>query len=147
MNPRSIGEIAHSRFKIIGCGRCKPSPGMLYFRLDRIMVVDIRSDANFMNLLPTIDTPGTIQLWQWITEPLAYLHNYDRQCGDIFAVNMFGPLNRAVFISNPQSMQEVLTNDTKQFSAPGSTNQILKPFLGDRGIILLDGGEHRQRRQ
>ncbi|WP_295620266.1 cytochrome P450 [Chamaesiphon sp. GL140_3_metabinner_50] len=100
-----------------------------------------------MNLLPTINTPGAIQLWQWITEPLEYMHNYDRQCGDIFAVTMSGPLDRAVFISNPQSMQEVLTNDTKQYSAPGSSNQILKPFLGDRGIILLDGGEHRQRRQ
>ncbi len=117
------------------------------FLLDRIMEVDNRSAANFMNLLPTIDTPGAIQLWQWITEPLEYLHNYDRQCGDIFAVNMSGPLDRAVLISNPQSMQEVLTNDTKQFSAPGSSNQILKPFLGDRGIILLDGDEHRQRRQ
>jgi cytochrome P450 family 110 len=117
------------------------------FRLDRIMEVEIRAYANFMNLLPTLDTPGTIQLWQWITEPTEYLHNYDRQCGDIFSVKMSGPLNRAVFISNPESMQEVLTNDTKQFSAPGSSNQILKPFLGDRGIILLDGGEHRQRRQ
>jgi cytochrome P450 family 110 len=100
-----------------------------------------------MTALPTIDTPGTFQLWEWILKPLEYLHNYDRQCGDIFAVKMFGPLNGAVMISNPQSVQEVLTNDTKQFSAPGSSNQILKPFLGDRGVILLDGAEHRQRRQ
>jgi cytochrome P450 family 110 len=44
-------------------------------------------------------------------------------------------------------VQQLLTTDTKQFAAPGSTNQILRPFLGDRGVILLDGLEHRQRRQ
>ena len=100
-----------------------------------------------MALPPTIDTPKPIQLGQWITNPLKYMHNYDRECGDIFSLKMSGTLDKAVFISNPHTIQQVLTNDTKQFSAPGSINQILQPFLGDRGIILLDGGEHRQRRQ
>jgi cytochrome P450 family 110 len=100
-----------------------------------------------MNLPPTINSSKALQLWQWIAAPLKYLDNYDRQCGDIFRVNMLGALNGTVMISNPQTLQQVLTNDTKQFSAPGSTNQILQPFLGDRGIILLDGQEHRQRRQ
>jgi cytochrome P450 family 110 len=100
-----------------------------------------------MTSLPTIRTPAPIQLWQWISNPLEYLHNYDRQCGDICEITMSGTLNRAVLISNPQTIQQVLTNDTKQFAAPGSSNQILKPFLGARGVILLDGAEHRQRRQ
>lgn len=100
-----------------------------------------------MALPPTINTPKPIQLGQWITNPLKYMHNYNRECGDIFSLKMSGALDKAVFISNPQTIQHVLTNDTKQFSAPGSINQVLQPFLGDRGIILLDGGEHRQRRQ
>ncbi len=62
-------------------------------------------------------------------------------------MSMSGALDGAVFISDPQTLQYVLTNDSKQFAAPGSINQILEPFLGNRGIILLDGGEHRQRRQ
>jgi cytochrome P450 family 110 len=102
---------------------------------------------NSMTLPPTIHTSSAIQLWQWIAKPLKYLHNYDQQCGDIFTVNMLGSLNGAVMISNPHTIQQVLTGDTKQFSAPGSINQILQPFLGDRGVILLDGNEHRQRRQ
>lgn len=100
-----------------------------------------------MTLPPTLNTPKPIQLGQWITNPLKYMHDYERQCGDIFSLRMAGALDRAVFISNPQTIQQVLTNDTKQFVAPGSINQILQPFLGDRGVILLDGGEHRQRRQ
>ncbi|WP_310428391.1 cytochrome P450 [Chamaesiphon sp. VAR_48_metabat_135_sub] len=100
-----------------------------------------------MTLPPTINTPSSIQLWQWIANPLKYLDNYDRQCGDLFSINMSGGLNQAIFISNPQTIQQVLTNDTKEFLSPGSSNQILKPFLGERGVILLDGTEHRQRRQ
>lgn len=100
-----------------------------------------------MALPPTLDTPKPIQLGQWITNPLKYLHTYNRECGDIFTLNMSGPLDRTVFLSNPTAIQQVLTRDTKQFAAPGSINQILKPFLGERGVILLDGSEHRQRRQ
>jgi cytochrome P450 family 110 len=100
-----------------------------------------------MTLPPTINSPKVLQLWKWIVEPLDYLHKFDRECGDIFTVNMSSIFSGAVFVSHPQAIQQVLTNDTKQLSAPGSINQILKPFLGDRGVILLDGREHRQRRQ
>jgi cytochrome P450 family 110 len=100
-----------------------------------------------MTALPTITKPGALQLWQWITEPLKYLHNSQQQCGDIFMIQMPGAFDQAIFVSNPKSIQQLLTGDTKQFSAPGKSNQILKPFLGDRGVILLDAGEHRQRRQ
>ncbi|AFY74897.1 cytochrome P450 [Synechococcus sp. PCC 7502] len=100
-----------------------------------------------MTIPPTINSPKVLQLWKWIVEPLDYLHKFDRECGDIFTVNMSSVFNGAVFVSHPQAIQQVLTSDTKQFSAPGSINQILKPFLGDRGVILLDGREHRQRRQ
>jgi cytochrome P450 family 110 len=100
-----------------------------------------------MKVLPSLSLPAFRQLFQWITNPLEYLHQADRFCGDIFQTNMVGGMNGVVITSNPQSIQQILTNDTKQLSAPGSSNQILKPFLGDRGVILLDGQEHRQRRQ
>jgi len=102
---------------------------------------------NMPALLPTVKSPSPIQLWQWITEPLDYLHNSEREYGDIFKIRMSGVFNNCVFLSDPKAIQQVLTGDTKQFAAPGSINGILKPFLGDRGVILLDGGEHRQRRQ
>ena len=98
-------------------------------------------------LLPTVKSPSPVQLWQWITEPLDYLDNSEREYGDIFRIKMSGVFNDCVFLSDPKAIQQVLTGTDKQFDAPGSSNGILKPFLGDRGVILLDGGEHRQRRQ
>ncbi len=100
-----------------------------------------------MTLPPSTTTPNFLQIWQWILTPLDFLHKYTQQCGDIFTVNMTGGFKGAVFMSNPQAIQQLLTSDTKQFSAPGKVNGILQPFLGDRGVILLSGGEHRQRRQ
>jgi cytochrome P450 family 110 len=100
-----------------------------------------------MQLLPGRSLPAFQQLFQWILNPLEYLHQADRECGDTFTVNMSGGFSGVVFTSNPQAIQQILTNDTKQLSAPGSSNQILKPFLGEKGVILLDGREHRQRRQ
>ncbi len=98
-------------------------------------------------LPPSVNTPNFLQLWRWIITPLEFLHEYERECGDIFTVSMTGGFEGAVFISNPQAIQQLLTSDTKQFSAPGEINQILRPFLGSNGTILLDGREHRQRRQ
>jgi cytochrome P450 family 110 len=100
-----------------------------------------------MNVIPSLLMPTFRQTFQWITKPLEYLHKHDRECGDIFTVNLSGAFMGVVLTSSPQAIQQILTNDTKQLSAPGSGNQILKPFLGDRGVILLDGREHRQRRQ
>ena len=102
---------------------------------------------NMPALLPTVKSPSPIQLWQWITEPIDYLDNSEREYGDIFKIRMSGVFNNCVFLSDPKAIQQVLTGTDKQFAAPGSINGILKPFLGDRGVILLDGGEHRQRRQ
>jgi cytochrome P450 family 110 len=97
-----------------------------------------------MTLIPSLSDSKPLQLWEWILKPIDYLHKCDRECGDTFSVKVF---DGAIFTSNPQAIQQILTSDTKQLSAPGSRNQILKPFLGNRGVILLDGKEHRQRRQ
>ncbi len=100
-----------------------------------------------MNLPPTINAPQFWQLLQWIFKPIDLLHRYNDQCGDTFRLTMSGIFSGAVFTSDPQVVQQVLTNDTKQFLSLSAANQILQPFLGDRGVILLERDEHRQRRQ
>jgi cytochrome P450 family 110 len=100
-----------------------------------------------MMMPPSVNAPNFLQLWSWIMTPLEFLHKYERECGDTFTVNMSGGFEGAIFTSNPAAIQQLLTSDTKQFSAPGETNQILQPFIGKNGVILLDGSEHRQRRQ
>jgi cytochrome P450 family 110 len=100
-----------------------------------------------MNLPPTINAPQLWQLLQWIFQPIELLHRYTDRCGDTFRLTMSGAFSGIVLTSDPQVVQQVLTNDTKQFLSLSAANQILRPFLGDRGVILLEGNEHRQRRQ
>jgi cytochrome P450 family 110 len=100
-----------------------------------------------MSLIPDVTAPKSFQLWQWITNPIKYLQNCDRQYGDTYAVHLSNLFKGVVFVSNPAAIQQVLTSDTKQFAALSTTNQLLRPFLGDRGTILLEGIEHKQRRQ
>jgi cytochrome P450 family 110 len=100
-----------------------------------------------MSSIPDVTAPKLLQLWQWITNPIKYLQNCDRQYGDIYAVQMSSLFKGVVFVSNPAAIQQMLTSDTKQFAALSATNQLLRPFLGDRGTILLEGTEHKQRRQ
>jgi cytochrome P450 family 110 len=100
-----------------------------------------------MSLIPDVTAPKSFQLWQWITNPIKYLQNCDRQYGDTYAVQLSNLFKGVVFVSNPAAIQQLLTGDTKQFAALSDTNQLLRPFLGDRGTILLEGIEHKQRRQ
>ncbi|MDF0551837.1 cytochrome P450 [Kamptonema sp. UHCC 0994] len=85
-----------------------------------------------------------VQLIQWIGDPLAYMDRYAKEYGDIFTIQ-WGKLDPFVMISNPQGMQEMLTNTA--FEAPGSANGILKPMLGENSMILLSGDRHKRQRQ
>lgn len=92
-------------------------------------------------------TPALLQTMQWISRPLAFMDACAQRYGDIFTTRVVGNSNPWVFISNPQAIQEIFTADSKQFEAPGNLNGILRPLLGDQGVILLEGDRHRKRRQ
>jgi unspecific monooxygenase len=92
-------------------------------------------------------TSALQQRFQWIADPLGYMDTADRRYGDTFAAPV-GKNNRPlVYVSHPQALQQILSNDTKEFTAPGEFNAILQPMLGDYSVILLDGDQHRRQRQ
>ena len=66
---------------------------------------------------------------------------------DIFTATIIGFGNSIVFVNEPQAIQQILTNDRKQFSAPGKLNTLLKPILGNSSVMMLDGDRHKKRRQ
>ncbi|OCR01157.1 cytochrome P450 [Oscillatoriales cyanobacterium USR001] len=93
------------------------------------------------------DGPKTqkyVQLIQWIADPLGYMNNCAKQYGDIFTTR-WGKLAPFVMISNPEGLQQILTNPA--FDAPGSANEILKPMLGENSMMTLSGDRHKRQRQ
>ena len=98
-------------------------------------------------LINQIDTIPFLQQIQWVIDPVGYMETAAQKYPDIFTAEIFGFGNSIVFVTEPQAIQQLLTNDRKQFSAPGELNSILKPILGNSSVIMLDGDRHKKRRQ
>ncbi|NMF60737.1 cytochrome P450 [Pseudanabaena yagii] len=85
-----------------------------------------------------------LQLAQWITDPLGVMDSNAAQFGDIFTLRWAG-LKNIVMVSEPNALQVVLTSPS--FTAPGEANEIARPLVGDRSVILMSGEQHQQRRK
>jgi unspecific monooxygenase len=93
-------------------------------------------------------TPAFIQRLQWIIDPVGYMEQTHDRYPDLFVAKVIGFGDTIVYVSHPQAIQQILTSDRKQFSAPGKlTNGILQPLIGDYSVIMIEGDRHRKRRQ
>jgi cytochrome P450 family 110 len=100
-----------------------------------------------MPLPNTLKTPSFIQKLLWITNPIAYLESAARQYPDIFTGEVVGFGDTVVFLSHPQAIQEVFTNDRKKFAAMGEVMKIFHPLIGENAIGMLNPEEHKVRRK
>ncbi|MEM9925248.1 MAG: cytochrome P450 [Cyanobacteria bacterium P01_D01_bin.50] len=89
-------------------------------------------------------TPAFIQTLQFILNPLAILENCAKRYGDIFTLQL---KKTVVFVSNPQALQQILTNDNKNFSAPSEGNKPFEPLMGKNSVIMASGDAHRRQRK
>ncbi len=95
---------------------------------------------------PSPTTPKLLQMLQWLANPMTFMDACAARYGDIFTLPLGAKLVPVVFTSNPQALQEILT-DSKHFEAPGDTNQLFQPFLGERSVITVSGTRHQRQRQ
>lgn len=92
-------------------------------------------------------TPAALQMLQWILNPLAYMEKAAQQHPDIFYGRVNGSGSELIFVNHPQAIQYILSNDRKEFTAPGDLNQIFVPLTGNKAIFMLSGERHRRERQ
>jgi unspecific monooxygenase len=100
-----------------------------------------------MQLPNTLKTPSFIQKLHWVADPVGYLERAAQQYPDIFTAEIVGFGDTIVFVNHPQAIQEIFTNDRKQFAAPSEVNKILRPLVGNHSVVMQEGDIHRQRRQ
>ena len=89
--------------------------------------------------------PAWMQKIQYTLKPLAYMDAAGQRYGDIFNAPVIGNHPVVLFISNPQALQQIFANDTKQFIAP--PNQLMQPLVGNYSIFTLEGSRHRRERR
>ncbi len=97
--------------------------------------------------LPGPKTPALVQWAQWINDPINFLENAAQRYDDIFITRLGWNMTPQVFVSNPKALQKIFT-DNSSFQAPGSANQIFRPFLGDLSITrTLDLAHYWRKRK
>ncbi|CAD5939358.1 putative cytochrome P450 110 [Planktothrix tepida] len=96
-------------------------------------------------LPPASSRSAFLEKGYWIIAPLDYMDTHARKLGDIFSNYILGAEKPWIFVSDPQAIQQIFTNEV--FEAPGSLNKLLAPLTGDYSIFMLEGDRHKRERK
>jgi cytochrome P450 family 135 len=89
--------------------------------------------------------PPALQTARWLARPIRFLEDCRRRYGDAFTVMFKGFKTPLVMVSAPETLR-VLYGERGHRMPPG--RQItLKPLVGARSLLLLEGAEHLERRK
>jgi cytochrome P450 len=108
--------------------------------------VETEEAARSIASLPPGPREGAFfQLKNWLFRLSEFLDECHARYGDTFTVRLprFPPI---VFVADPATVKEVFTSDPDLTSA-GQANLMLKPTLGAKSLLLLDGPRHRAERK
>jgi cytochrome P450 len=97
-----------------------------------------------MNLPNGPKSPSFVQTLKFIVNPMSFMEACAKRYGDIFTLRLKNPV---VIVSNPQAIQQILTSDTKDFTAPSTGNKPFEPLMGKHSVIMASGAAHRRQRQ
>jgi cytochrome P450 len=98
-----------------------------------------------MSLPPGPSAPPAWTLLRWMRDPVAVLRECVARYGETFTLRL-GAMPPLVVLSNPEHVKEVFASAGDDMHA-GEISRPLRPFLGERSVIVLDGAEHRAMRK
>ncbi|MEH2060660.1 MAG: cytochrome P450 [Nostoc sp.] len=92
-------------------------------------------------------SPALLQMLRWITSPMSFMETCAERYGDMFTVRLVSKSPPLIFVSNPEVLEQILTNDTKALEAPGDRNRVFESLLGKGSVMTISGAEHQRQRQ
>jgi cytochrome P450 family 135 len=95
-------------------------------------------------LPPGPRTPGALQTLRYSFDPYGFFEAGHRGFGDVFTVRVMG--EAWVVLAHPEAVREVFSHGPHELDS-GAANFALRPLLGTRNLLLLDGPEHLRRRR
>jgi len=90
-------------------------------------------------------TPFWFQKLQWIFNPIGYMETASMHFGDIFNAPVMGDKFPLVFVSNPNVIHQIFSNDTKKFVS--TSHELLRPLVGDHSLFTLEDEHHLNERK
>lgn len=88
---------------------------------------------------------ATAQAMQWLVRPYDLLRDCAEKLGDTFTLDL-GTSGTYVVFSHPQAIRTIFGADPAVLHA-GKGNAILKPFLGEASLLLLEEDRHKRERR
>ena len=100
-----------------------------------------------MQLPPKLDKSPLWQRLTWIIDPVKFFETVARQHPDLCEVKTIGFGKEYILVNHPEAIKEILSSNRQKLFASSKNNNILRPVVGDRSVMLLEGNPHRQRRK
>ncbi|MEB3263582.1 MAG: cytochrome P450 [Synechococcus sp.] len=108
----------------------------------------VRAATPVPSLPPGPEAPWALQTIRWIRSPFAYMRAAAERHGDAFTARLGSGGQPIVFLSAPDDLRTLLSNDEGElFDAPGELNALFEPFLGTESVIGISGERHRRMRR
>ena len=89
--------------------------------------------------------PPVLQTLRWLVRPIAFLEACRREFGDAFSVRFLGFERPMVMLSDPETIRVLYT--AREHTLPPGRTLALRPIMGPRSVLLLEGREHLARRR
>jgi cytochrome P450 len=80
-----------------------------------------------------------------MARPMPYMERCRRRYGDVFTLRI-AQEETWVLLAHPDAVKQVFTGDPAVLHA-GKANGILRPWMGDNSVLLLDGPDHLSQRK
>jgi cytochrome P450 len=87
-----------------------------------------------------------IDLVRWLRRPMQLFDDYHARFGDVFSFRLRGVPGSVVVVADPDAVRDVFAEGHETMHA-GEANAVLKPFMGEQSLILLDDQPHVRQRK
>src|SRR4051794_32922771 len=95
--------------------------------------------------LPGPRLPAAAQALAFYARPIEFVEWARRRHGPIFRLDL-PPFGELAYVADPDEIKKVFTGGADVYRA-GEANDVMRPLLGDRSVLLLDGDEHLKERR
>ena len=89
--------------------------------------------------------PPALQTAWWLLRPIAFLESCRDRFGDSFSVRFLGFETPLVMVSDPDAIRALYSG--REHGLPPGRSFALRPVMGPRSVLLLEGAEHLARRR
>jgi cytochrome P450 len=86
-----------------------------------------------------------LQTVRWLVRPIAFLESCRDRFGDSFSVRFLGFQTPLVMVSDPDAIRALYSE--REHGLPPGRTFALRPVMGPRSVLLLEGAEHLARRR